>query len=655
MRTIKKHWGVGFWTTVLILLLGSMLTCDSGGGGGGGGGGGNGTTGITAKASANPSSGQAPLTVSFSGSVSGGKSPLTFNWNFGDGSTSTQQNPSYTYQNEGNYVASFTVEDANSKSDNDSVSVSVSGPNLPAVTASANPTSGLAPLTVNFSCSVSGGTSPYSYSWIFGDGSTSTLQNPSHTYATAGTYTASITVTDASSAQDSDTITITVGSDLVPVVNSVSANPASGMAPLAVSFTCNASGGNPPLAYSWAFGDGGTSSSQNPSHTYTSSGTYTATCTVIDNDLDSDSDSVIITVGTDSTPIITSISASPTSGTAPLIVNFSCSASGGNPPLTYLWQFGDGASSSSATTTHTYTSAGNYTATCIVTDVDGDSDSDFRTISVSANQCPSISLSSPGNGIQTTDADPTLKWSGYDPNGDSLTYVLYIDDDSNPFSGPLNTYATISTSYNPSLTVSSNSSITYYWGVTVSDGICSPVQSSVRSLVLWDSTPDLTLLADAYVDDQSPNWNFGTNAYIRVRKDPSWNFSFVQFSLPPIPSGASVNSATLELSIYNNNGATGLVAWEAADSWTETGITWNNMPSYYSSPQASGSIYSGTKYHFSVASHLQDWVNGTRTNYGFAIFTTSSSCPYINFWSREGDSSLKARCWASISLNDPIN
>lgn len=75
---------------------------------------------------------------------------------------------------------------------------------------SASPSSGQAPLAVQFSSSVTGGTTPYSYSWSFGDGSaTSTLPNPSHTYQSAGTYTAALTVKDAASNQVSASTTVT--------------------------------------------------------------------------------------------------------------------------------------------------------------------------------------------------------------------------------------------------------------------------------------------------------------------------------------------------------------------------------------------------------------------------------------------------------------
>jgi len=64
---------------------------------------------------------------------------------------------------------------------------------------SAIPSSGAVPLTVQFSTSCSGGAEPYSYSWLFGDGDTSILQNPSHTYSNAGTYSWSVAVIDSGS------------------------------------------------------------------------------------------------------------------------------------------------------------------------------------------------------------------------------------------------------------------------------------------------------------------------------------------------------------------------------------------------------------------------------------------------------------------------
>lgn len=156
-------------------------------------------------------------------------------------------------------------------------------------------TSGYVPLAVDFTSSVSGGTSPYSYSWDFGDGNTSSEQNPSHTYINAGEYTVILTVTDSTTNQASDSLIITAIESASPLSISASASPTSGQVPLSVSFTASVSGGTSPYSYSWNFGDGSTSSQQNPSHTYNNAGQYTVTLTVTDSNNSQASDSLTIT------------------------------------------------------------------------------------------------------------------------------------------------------------------------------------------------------------------------------------------------------------------------------------------------------------------------------------------------------------------------
>lgn len=86
-----------------------------------------------------------------------------------------------------------------------------SAPTPPTATAGGSPTSGEYDLAVSFTGSASGGTSPYTYAWDFGDGiGTSTSQNPSYTYKSAGQFTATLTVTDANDLTDDDTQVITV-------------------------------------------------------------------------------------------------------------------------------------------------------------------------------------------------------------------------------------------------------------------------------------------------------------------------------------------------------------------------------------------------------------------------------------------------------------
>jgi PKD repeat protein len=146
----------------------------------------------------------------------------------------------------------------------------------PVASFTGTPLSGTSPLNVGFSDSSSG--SVASYAWTFGDGGTSTAQNPSHTYVGAGNYSVTLTV---SGPGGSDLLTranyISVGAAPVPPTASFSANPTSGVAPLPVNFTDLSSGD--VTSWSWTFGDGGTSASQNPSHAYTAAGTYTVSLT----------------------------------------------------------------------------------------------------------------------------------------------------------------------------------------------------------------------------------------------------------------------------------------------------------------------------------------------------------------------------------------
>jgi len=137
----------------------------------------------------------------------------------------------------------------------------------------ATPTAGLAPLSVQFTDTSTGG--PTSWLWTFGDGNTSTAQNPAHTYTTAGTYSVSLTATNEyGSDYELKTDYITVYG---PITAQFTTSITGGTAPLTVQFTDTSAGG--PTSWLWTFGDGNTSTDQNPQHTYTVAGTHTVTLT----------------------------------------------------------------------------------------------------------------------------------------------------------------------------------------------------------------------------------------------------------------------------------------------------------------------------------------------------------------------------------------
>jgi len=216
-----------------------------------------------------PTSGCAPLTVNFTDQSTG--SITSWSWTFGDGGSSTSQNPSHQYSSAGTYTVTLTVTGPGG-SDGETKTNYITVSNPPTANFTGSPTSGTVPLTVNFTNQSNGATS---YLWNFGDSQTSTATNPSHTYTSTGTFTVTLTATNAcGSDQEVKTGYITVS--CTPPVANFSGSPTSGNAPLTVNFTDLSTGAT---AWSWNFGDGGSSTAQNPSHTYNSAGTYTVTLT----------------------------------------------------------------------------------------------------------------------------------------------------------------------------------------------------------------------------------------------------------------------------------------------------------------------------------------------------------------------------------------
>lgn len=141
------------------------------------------------------------------------------------------------------------------------------------------------------------------------------------------------------------------------VVANFSGTPTSGCGSVNVAFTDQSTG--PVTGWSWDFGDGTGSSSQNPSHTYGTPGTYAVSLTVSSSSCQStETKTGFVTV--QATPVA-DFSGSPVSGTAPLAVTFTDLSSGG--PSSWSWNFGDGGSSAAQNPSHNYTSAGTYTVT----------------------------------------------------------------------------------------------------------------------------------------------------------------------------------------------------------------------------------------------------------------------------------------------------
>jgi len=361
---------------------------------------------LDADFTADQTTGCEPLTVAFT-DLSTGTAIDGWNWDFGDGGTSTAQNPSHTYNTPGTYTVTLTVSsssqgcnDAEIKTDYITVD--------PAPTAdfSGSPTTGEAPLTVSFTDLSTN--DPTSWDWDFGDGGTSTEQNPTYIYDTAGTYTVILTATN-NCGSDTETKVDYITVTCTPPVADFEGTPTTGEAPLTVNFTDLSTNG--PSSWDWDFGDGGTSTEQNPSHVYNEPGDYTVTLTATNN-CGSDVETKVdyIHVDTCYAPVA-DFSGSPTSGEAPLTVTFTDLST--NNPTSWDWDFGDGGTSTDQNPTHVYESAGTFTVTLTATNNCG-SDTETKV-----------------DYITVTCAPPVAEFEGSPTSGEAPLEVRFKDMSTN--------------------------------------------------------------------------------------------------------------------------------------------------------------------------------------------------------------------------------
>jgi hypothetical protein len=186
-----------------------------------------------------------------------------------------------------------------------------------------------------FAGSATGGANPLTYGWNFGDGSNASGSlTPTHTYNSDGTFTATLTVTDLLGRQSQSNTTIVV-TNVAPTVNVHGPYTGAPGSPITFSATATVPDPNDTLTYSWKFGDGGTSTLQNPSHTYANSGNFTVALTVTDQEGASTSTNTTASVAA-SSYLITPYLSIPNFGANPTIV----SVASGNWSNVNTWSLG---------------------------------------------------------------------------------------------------------------------------------------------------------------------------------------------------------------------------------------------------------------------------------------------------------------------------
>ncbi|MET1257006.1 PKD domain-containing protein [Aliikangiella maris] len=392
------------------------------------------------------------LQLSSSGSNDPDGSITDYNWNFGDGNSSSQPNPQHTYRQAGSYNIKLTVTDNSGNQASDVASVTVTASNDKAPVAEANgPYNGSINKDIAFSSSGSNDPdgSIVSYAWDFGDGASSNSANPTHAYTRAGKFTVTLTVTDNSgnTNRDSATVTITdtpeycevsgstqyewISKVVIGAFENTSGASASGYEDFSSKTVALKVGDNVASLTS----DGGYSENWTAWIDFDGNGLFDSSEKVLQNlsglgevsgnisvpasangittrmrismTYQTQASSACGNLGDSETEDYTVVIGSDTSNQKPIAnangnyqakenESIQFSSRGSNDPdgtiTRYDWDFGNGDISTQANPTYRYSTAGNYTVTLKVTDDKGATHSDTATVTIVKNDTPTSNV-----------------------------------------------------------------------------------------------------------------------------------------------------------------------------------------------------------------------------------------------------------------------
>jgi len=401
-----------------------------------------------------------------------------------------------------------------------------------------------------------------SYSWQFGDGSSSQAQNPSHTYSSANTFSVSLIVTDDSGASSSPfTVDLSVegqSSNNAPTA-SFTANPNPVAQGVAVDFNSSGSSDTDSgdiLTYVWLFGDGAASSEQHPSHVYAEAGTYNASLVVTDNHGASSSAAEVsisvLSSNTNNAPTA-SFTVDKTSVEVSETISFDSSDSSDpdGDMITYNWQFGDGGTSSLANPTYQYSTEGSYTVSLIVTDNSGLASSAAQQVILVETATNSAPVASFTVNKSIVDVGETINFdssNSSDPDGDTLTFNWQFGDGSSSIvANPTHQYATEGT-YTAQLVVTDDS------------GLASTAAEQVIQVeIAGNSAPSASFTATPNPATVNSAVQFDSGNSSDPEGDSltySWDFGDTTSSQSANPSHAytSIGSYQVELIVTDSNG-----------------------------------------------------------------------------------------------------
>lgn len=315
-------------------------------------------------------------------------------WDFGDGTGSSSMNPTHTYNSPGTYNVCLVTLTGNGQQCSSCQTITITGGGT-TCNASFNANQVQGTTTWNFT-NTSTGNIGY-YVWDFGDGTFSTLVNPSHTYTANGTYYACLTISDSmQSCIDTYCDTIIVGTGTSCNANfGWQNNPANG----STSFSAVQAGN---MSWYWDFGDGTTGTGANINHSF-APGTYNVCLTVTTVNGLTCTSCQTVTIQLNAL-CSSNFSVFPDSSQAHTYIAYNLAT--GAMPMTYLWSWGDGTSSTGAYPSHTYQGPGLYTICLTITDANGCTSTTcnpYQLLRLSSSAPVTINVVAGSTGINETD------------------------------------------------------------------------------------------------------------------------------------------------------------------------------------------------------------------------------------------------------------
>jgi gliding motility-associated-like protein len=460
--------------------------------------------------SGTPTVGCQPLNVCFTDLTTSGNLAVTnWTWDFGNGAISSLQNPCYTFlpnPNISNRCFNITLIATNSQGCTSSASKSNYICLTPPPVANFYSNQRLVcsqPYSVSFfDSSIS--TNGLSYLWNFGDGTTSTVRNPIHTYANPGTYSITLTIRD----------TICNQTGTITKTNYIRVGSIDARFVIANDTFCAGTSTQffdstivTPSSWLWDFGGAGTSVLQNPSFTFNNPGNYNIRLTVTNNIGCTDDTLMLNAVVVNPVPTANITSSATISCRAPFSVSFNSNATGATG---YLWDFGDMNTSPAVNPVHTYTTPGNYTVRLTVRNNFGCTYTTVRTnyIQIAPTQvnfdvdnqqgCAPLTANFTD---RSTSNDPIVSWQwNFGDPGSGANNTSTLQNPSHVFQNV--------GSYNVTLTITTQTGCTATTTLPVNAGNPPPINFSVNSTQVCVNVP----LIFTNLSGGSPTsfrWDFG--------------------------------------------------------------------------------------------------------------------------------------------------